>query len=616
MHAIGDRAVRNGLDACEAARDANGIRDARHHIAHLQVIHPDDVGRFRDLGVIANCQPYWAQHDPQMDELTVPFLGPERAPLQYPFASLHAAGATLAFGSDWSVSTANPLEEMEVAIRRADPTTRDAEPFLPSERLPLPIALAAFTKGSAHVNHDDDAVPSRRAIERTWLSSIATSSTLRTPPSPTPGSSTRSRQAGSSTPRGDPRRVTLESPLGCANLGSSSNSPEVRGIEGGATLANDGPLGSQEGSVELIDVTKRFADVVAVDDISLTVNPAEFLSLLGPSGCGKTTTLRMLAGFEEPTAGEILISGRDVRGTPPHKRDVNTVFQHFALFPHMSVAENVAYGLRQKKVDKSEIGRKVGEALEMVAMSPLANRKPKQLSGGQQQRVAVARALVNRPSLLLLDEPLGALDRKLREEMQIELKLLQSQVGITFIFVTHDQGEALSMSDRIAVMLDGHVEQLADPDTIYDYPASAFVAGFIGQQNFFDGTARENGSVVEGDGWTIRSSNSSPDAVDGRPALAAIRPEAVQLLEEQPQDPVNSVRGTLAGISHLGDVIQFVVLTAGQKEILCRLPRPRAPKLEVGGEVWCTWDEELVHVFDAGQAAVVLADPAATGTEG
>ena len=239
--------------------------------------------------------------------------------------------------------------------------------------------------------------------------------------------------------------------------------------------------------------------------MSIQVEPAEFLSLLGPSGCGKTTTLRMLAGFEEPTAGQIFISGNAVQGTPPHKRDVNTVFQHFALFPHMTVAENVAYGLRQKKVERSEIGRQVGEALEMVKMSPLANRKPRQLSGGQQQRVALARALVNRPSLLLLDEPLGALDRKLREEMQIELKLLQSQVGITFIFVTHDQGEALSMSDRIAVMLDGHVEQLADPDTIYDFPASAFVAGFIGQQNFFDGTARQGGTVVEGDGWTIRS---------------------------------------------------------------------------------------------------------------
>ncbi len=373
---------------------------------------------------------------------------------------------------------------------------------------------------------------------------------------------------------------------------------------------------SEEGSVQLVDVTKRFADVVAVDSLTLQVQPAEFLSLLGPSGCGKTTTLRMLAGFEEPTAGEIYISGQAVQGTPPHKRNVNTVFQHFALFPHMSVAENVAYGLRQKKEDKSQIASKVGEALEMVKMSPLANRRPRQLSGGQQQRVALARALVNRPSLLLLDEPLGALDRKLREEMQIELKLLQSQVGITFIFVTHDQGEALSMSDRIAVMLDGHVEQLADPDTIYDYPASAFVAGFIGQQNFFDGKARENGSVVEGDGWTIRSSNQSPDAVDGRPALAAIRPEAVQLREEQPEDPVNSVPGTLAGISHLGDVIQFVILTKEQREILCRLPRPRAPKLEVGGDVWCTWEPDLVHVFDAQQAAVVLADPAATGTDG
>jgi spermidine/putrescine transport system ATP-binding protein len=373
-----------------------------------------------------------------------------------------------------------------------------------------------------------------------------------------------------------------------------------------------------QGSVQLIDVTKRFGDVVAVDDISLEVRPAEFLSLLGPSGCGKTTTLRMLAGFEEPTAGRIKISGREVQGVPPHKRDVNTVFQHFALFPHMSVAENVAYGLRQKKVEKPEIARKVGEILEMVKMSPLANRRPRQLSGGQAQRVALARALVNRPSLLLLDEPLGALDRKLREEMQIELKLLQSQVGITFIFVTHDQGEALSMSDRIAVMLDGHVEQLADPDTIYDFPTSAFVAGFIGQQNFFDGTARQGGTTVEGDGWTIRSSNRSPDAVDGRPALAAIRPEAVQLQEEQPQDPVNSVRGSLAGISHLGDVIQFVVLTPGQKEILCRMPRPGAPKLDVGDEVWCMWDAEHVHVFDAGQADVVLADPAAeaTGTEG
>ena len=212
---------------------------------------------------------------------------------------------------------------------------------------------------------------------------------------------------------------------------------------------------------------------------------------------------------------------------------MNTVFQNYALFPHMSVSENVAYGLRQKKVDKGEIGRRVGEALEMVKMGRLANRKPREMSGGQQQRVALARALVNRPSLLLLDEPLGALDRKLREEMQIELKLLQSQVGITFIFVTHDQDEALSMSDRIAVMLDGRIEQLADPDTIYDHPATAFVAGFIGKQNFFEGTARNAGTTVEGDGWTIRSLARADRRCGRRAALAAVRPEAVMVSDER-----------------------------------------------------------------------------------
>ncbi len=371
-----------------------------------------------------------------------------------------------------------------------------------------------------------------------------------------------------------------------------------------------GAVGAGDGSVELIDVLKRFGTVTAVDSLNIHVRPGEFLSLLGPSGCGKTTTLRMLAGFEEPDEGEIRISGHAVQGVPPHKRDVNTVFQNYALFPHMSVSENVAYGLRQKKVDRGEIGRRVGEALEMVKMSKLANRKPREMSGGQQQRVALARALVNRPSLLLLDEPLGALDRKLREEMQIELKLLQSQVGITFIFVTHDQDEALSMSDRIAVMLDGRVEQLADPDTIYDHPATAFVAGFIGKQNFFEGTSRDAGRTVQGDGWTFRSTLEPIGALDGRAALAAIRPEAIRVSEERPPEGSNVISGTLASISHLGDVIQFVVMAPGPKEVIARLPRPGAPRLEVGGTVWCSWEPDHTHMFGADQAEIVLADPA------
>ena len=369
-------------------------------------------------------------------------------------------------------------------------------------------------------------------------------------------------------------------------------------------------MSSDKGSVEIIGVTKMFGDFTAVDDLHLTVPPGEFLSLLGPSGCGKTTTLRMLAGFEEATRGEIRVSGVTMAGTPPHKRDVNTVFQAYALFPHMTVAENVAYGLRQRKVGKAEISQKVSEALNMVKMTPLAGRKPSQLSGGQQQRVALARALVNRPSLLLLDEPLGALDRKLREEMQIELKLLQNQLGITFVFVTHDQEEALSMSDRIAVMLDGRIEQLGDPFAIYETPASAFVAGFIGQQNFFKGSAAGGGKAVTGEGWVIRSDRSdTPALADAVLALAAVRPEAVEVSETAPAQTENLMKGTLVGVSHLGDVIQFVVSTPA-REVLARVPRTRAPRLTPGAEVWCHWTPHHAHVFDASQIDLVLADPA------
>ena len=369
------------------------------------------------------------------------------------------------------------------------------------------------------------------------------------------------------------------------------------------------------GSVELTDVTKRFGTMVAVDKLNLTVEPGEFLSLLGPSGCGKTTTLRMLAGFEQPDEGFIRISGEYVQGVPPYKRDVNTVFQAYALFPHMTVAENVAYGLRQKGVNKTEIAARVAEALDMVKMSKLAERRPKQMSGGQQQRVAVARALVNRPSVLLLDEPLGALDRKLREEMQIELKLLQSQLGITFIFVTHDQEEAMGMSDRIAIMLDGHIEQLADPETVYERPASAFVAGFIGRNNFWRGTSTGSRRACRA---TARCSSAPRPRRRWRPgsaALAAVRPESIQIASADPGREFNQVAGSVASVSHFGDVLQYVVRTT-ERDIIALLPRARAhPGCRSATQVWCHWSDADVYQFSADQADLVLVQPAEDNTQ-
>ena len=362
---------------------------------------------------------------------------------------------------------------------------------------------------------------------------------------------------------------------------------------------------SERGSVELVNVTKRYGDVVAVDSLNLEIKSGEFLSLLGPSGCGKTTTLRMLAGFEQPDEGFVRISGEYVQGVPPYKRDVNTVFQHYALFPHMSVAENVAYGLRQKGVSKGEIGSKVIEALDMVQMSKMATRKPRQLSGGQQQRVAVARALVNRPSILLLDEPLGALDRKLREEMQIELKLLQSRLGITFVFVTHDQEEAMSMSDRIAIMLNGHIEQLGDPETVYERPTSAFVAGFVGRNNFWRGLATVNG-VKASDGTVFVATRPEENVPTGEDALAAVRPECINLSPTRPSSDTNSVSARVAGVSHFGDVLQYVV-TAGSRDLLVLVSRTDPSRFGVGDSVWCTWSAEDVYLFSARQADLVLA---------
>jgi spermidine/putrescine transport system ATP-binding protein len=369
------------------------------------------------------------------------------------------------------------------------------------------------------------------------------------------------------------------------------------------------PLTSAAGSVELRSLTKNYGSAVAVDNISLTVQAGEFLSLLGPSGCGKTTTLRLIGGFEFPDDGTVAISGRNVENLPPHKRPVNTVFQAYALFPHMKVADNVAYGLRLSRVPKAQIAQRVSRALDMVRMTAFASRKPAQLSGGQQQRVALARALVNQPAVLLLDEPMSALDRKLREEMQVELKLLQRELGTTFIFVTHDQEEALSMSDRVAVMKDGRIEQIGTASSVYDAPESAFVAGFIGRQNSFTGTISafdSAGVSVQTAGLSLHSTRPTKGdvaAASGAEVTAAIRPESVVVTsttEESPAAsdvPVNSVTGTLLGVSELGHSLQLVVHTPSDDQILARLPRAANPPTELGAPVVCSWSADAVRIF-------------------
>jgi putative spermidine/putrescine transport system ATP-binding protein len=289
--------------------------------------------------------------------------------------------------------------------------------------------------------------------------------------------------------------------------------------------------------IELRGVRKAYGDVVAVRDVSLAIEPGEFFTLLGPSGSGKTTTLRMIAGFEEPDAGTVMLGADEVNGLPPYDRDVNTVFQDYALFPHMTVARNVEYGLRVKGVAREERARRAAEALEMVRLGQLGERKPDELSGGQRQRVALARAIVNRPRVLLLDEPLGALDLKLREQMQIELQSIQEQVGITFVYVTHDQEEALTMSDRIAIFREGVIEQVGTPTEVYEQPATAFVAGFVGVSN-----------VVERDGRSF-----------------TIRPEKIRLLANgEGSDGLHTERGTVREVAYAGMLTRyFVELEAG-----------------------------------------------------
>ncbi|WP_286957416.1 ABC transporter ATP-binding protein [Brevibacterium sp. UBA7493] len=376
--------------------------------------------------------------------------------------------------------------------------------------------------------------------------------------------------------------------------------------------------GESPGQLEIRGVTKRFGSHTALSELDLTVEAGEFLSLLGPSGCGKTTLLGMIAGFEEPTTGHILLSDQDLVGVPAHRRPVNTVFQSYALFPHMSVSDNVAYGLKQKRVPKAEIRERVIEALRLVQMDGFADRKPDQLSGGQQQRVALARALVNRPQVLLLDEPMSALDRKLREEMQIELKRLHAELGMTFVFVTHDQEEALAMSDRIVVLNAGKIQQVGTAEEIYSRPANRFVAGFIGKQNFVAATVegRDGDSVLL---RTARSLITVPAAAlpagirNGSRVEAAVRPEVITVTSASgtgaaPEAGAGSepaaggqltdaVDGEVVGVSFLGDVVQYIVRLRDGHEVLARVPALESDHLGPGARVRLSWGRNQAQVF-------------------
>jgi spermidine/putrescine transport system ATP-binding protein len=372
-----------------------------------------------------------------------------------------------------------------------------------------------------------------------------------------------------------------------------------------ALVADPGTPVDDSPSVALRNVTKRFDDFTAVDDLSLTLGHGEFFTLLGPSGCGKTTTLRMIAGFERPTSGEIAIEGEDVAALPPHKRPTNTVFQSYALFPHLSVEKNVAFGLKRKRVGKDEIAERVSTELQRVGLAREAGRRPSQLSGGMQQRVALARALVNLPKVLLLDEPLGALDLKLRKGLQVELKRIQREVGITFVYVTHDQEEALTMSDRIAVMNRGHVEQVSMPEEVYDRPTTTFVAGFIGVSNLMPATIPAAGRVKLDSGPEIAADTG--DLRPGEGCAAVVRPEKLKVTMagdgEVVADDEPRVEGIVESSVYLGTATQIVVSLGGEVRMTVLIPnadeseRQRLPG--GGAKVTLSWAPEHMHVVTA-----------------
>ena len=354
-------------------------------------------------------------------------------------------------------------------------------------------------------------------------------------------------------------------------------------------------------AIELLGVTKRFGGHDAVQDVSVGIGDGEFFSLLGPSGCGKTTTLRMIAGFEAPDTGRVVLQGNDVTAISPNRRPVNMVFQQYALFPHMSIYDNVAFGLRVKRVPRGEHRERVRELLRIVALEGLENRRPRQLSGGQQQRVALARALVNRPAALLLDEPLGALDVKLRKQMQLELKRIQTELGTTFVYVTHDQEEALAMSDRIAVMNGGRVEQTGSPREIYERPLTAFVADFIGSLNAFDVTIDElvGSYAVSRLGATERVVVVADGRRAGEAIRVAVRPEQVRIepMDGGAADSGSRLEGGIAEVVYLGMYTQFHVDTKVGRVVSHRLADELLSGLDPGSAVALSWDPEQTSLL-------------------
>ncbi len=360
-----------------------------------------------------------------------------------------------------------------------------------------------------------------------------------------------------------------------------------------------GPLSSAGADLDLVGVRKEFPGFTALENLDLHIPAGQFFALLGPSGCGKTTTLRIVAGLETPTTGRVLIGGQDVTDTKPHERPVNTVFQSYALFPHMTVLENVAFGLRQRKID-DPVG-KAQVALELVELGHLAQRRPQQLSGGQQQRVALARALVNRPSLLLLDEPLGALDLKLRRQMQIELKAIQMEVGLTFLHVTHDQEEAMDMADTVAVMNKGHIEQMGAPELLYDRPKTAFVAKFLGQSNLFVGDvveSSENSVSINVGGNKISVDKARAEKHTGKIAIG-VRPEKVAFHESKPEAESGRVLlgpGEILDIRFTGVSNQYLIEIPNIGEVTVFAQNiGKSPVVELGAQVWVSWKVE--HSF-------------------